>query len=197
MNKVAVDIVLLPEKQVTDYAIAANAELVEKDGSRIVLNKGNCLPHISLAMGCIARSDIIRVTKLLEPLAAIIPKKLKLTGIQKSADFSGETVSVLQIECSGKLQKLHESICEAVENFFTYDVTEEMIAGGIAGVSTLRWIANYPAKSSYENFSPHITIGYGDLQDLATPKEFSVSQLALCHLGNNCTCFEVIWSVTV
>ena len=59
MNKIAVDVVLLPSDEMTDRAIRANTELVEKFGSEIVLNKKNCLPHISLAMGCINERDVL------------------------------------------------------------------------------------------------------------------------------------------
>jgi hypothetical protein len=205
MSRTAVDVVLLPEQTMTDLTIAANTQLVAKFGSEIVLNKNDCLPHISLAMGCINREDIFRIGKLLQPLAAIAPKRLKLVGIQKSTNFSGDIVSVLQVHCSDSLQELHEKICEAVKPWFTYDVTEFMIAGGQPGPphrrraspSTLQWIKNYPAKSSHSNFSPHITIGCGDLPDRVLPADFAVSHLALCHLGNHCTCAKVLWSTEI
>jgi hypothetical protein len=209
MARVAVDIVLLPDGAMMDYAIAANAEIAAKFGSEIVLNKKDCLPHISLAMGCVKRGDIAGIGELLEPLAAIAPRRLKLVGIHKSTGFSGELVSVLQVERSDGLQKLHEKICDLVKPWFTYDVTGEMIAGTgstssppptttfegkQASPSTLRWIKEYPVKSSRSSFSPHITIGYGDLSDRVLPVDFAVSRLAMCHLGNHCTCTKILWS---
>ena len=53
MTKIAVDIVLLPEADMADRAIAINQSLVAEHGSDIVLDRALCLPHISLAMGCI------------------------------------------------------------------------------------------------------------------------------------------------
>ncbi len=197
MSRIAVDIVLLPGKMMTGYAIAANAELVKNFSSPIVLNTERCLPHISLAMGCIDSDDIPQLSELLRSLVAVAPKTLKLTGIQKSTSFSGETVSVLRVERSKQLQKVHENICEAVEPYFTYDVTEDMVAGSRASSSTLLWIKNYLQKSSYSNFSPHITIGYGDLSDRPLAADFAVSHLALCRLGNNCTCVKILWSVEI
>jgi 2'-5' RNA ligase len=181
----------------TDLAIAANKQLVGEYNSVIKLNREDYLPHISLAMGCIENDDIPRACALLGPLTAITPKRLKLTGIQKSNSFSGEIVSVLKVERTGRLQKLHEKICGLVKPIFTYDVTEDMIAGERAGQATLQWIAGYPDKSSYSNFSPHITIGYGELTDCALPADFAVSRLALCRLGNHCTCREILWSAEV
>jgi 2'-5' RNA ligase len=130
-------------------------------------------------------------------LATITPRWLKLVDIQKTTSFSGEIVSVLRVERSNQLQNLHEKVCDAVNPFFTYDVTEEMTAGGQAGQSTLQWIKNYPVKSSHSNFSPHITIGYGDLPDRELPADFAVSRLAMFHLGNHCTCAKILWSAGI
>ena len=66
MTKKAVDVVLLPEEKITDMAIELNTQLVEKFGPRIVLNKSDCLLHISLAMGCIDDRDIPEINSILE-----------------------------------------------------------------------------------------------------------------------------------
>ena len=58
------------------------------------------------------------------------------------------------------------------------------------------WIRNYSKESSLDKFSPHITIGIGEVESetrgLAYPIKFNTSKLALCHLGNYCTCRKVI-----
>ena len=56
---------------------------------------------------------------------------------------------------------------------------------------------NYPEKSSFENFFPHITIGYGEINNFSFPIIFSVSKLALCHLGNHCTCRKILASTNL
>jgi len=47
--------------------------------------------------------------------------------------------------------------------------------------STLLWISSFPEKSGFGNFSPHITIGYGEIDVFSFPEEFAVSDIALCH----------------
>ena len=69
MARKAVDVVLLPEETIADKAIKANAKLVENCGSEIVLNKEDCLPHISLAMGCVDEKDIAYIEKILQSIA--------------------------------------------------------------------------------------------------------------------------------
>ena len=77
--------------------------------------------------------------------------------------------------------------------YFSYDVTEDMVlSDGEVGESTLLWIKNYPAQSSYEKFFPHITLGYGEILFENLPIDFTVTKIALCHLGNHCTCRKVL-----
>jgi hypothetical protein len=196
MPRIAVDIVLLPDQPMTDFVIAANARLIEKFDSPIVLAQNRCLPHISLAMGCIDSEKISSLSQVLEPLVKITPKRLKSARITELLSSAG-VISSVQIERSAELQNLHEKICDAAKLFFTFDVIPEMLAGSRADASTLQWISSYFVNSAYENFSPHITIGFGDLGDCELPLDFSASRLAACHLADHCTCAKILWSVEI
>jgi len=197
MGRRAVDIVLLPTEAMMDRAIEVNAELVKKFGKKIVLNKENCLPHISLAMGCVDEKDIADVEKVLKRIAEQYPMgDLSVVGVRVGTNLAGEKVSVFEVEKTKSLQSLHEEVMENLAPYFSYDVTSDMIyAGSEVEESTLLWIKNYPEKSSFSNFSPHITIGYGEMNNFSFPIKFGVSRLALCHLGNHCTCREIILSI--
>jgi 2'-5' RNA ligase len=195
----AVDVVLLPDEAMTNRAIEANTELVRKYGTEIVLDKSNCLPHISLAMGCIEDSDISAAGKVLEEIAEQNPAgELKVVGVQVTEDTKGEKTSAFKVEKTQQLQSIHERISQELTRYFSSDVTRDMIYGSEkVAETTLLWIKNYREKSSFERFSPHITIGYGQAEEFAGPIEFRASQLALCHLGNHCTCRKVLVSVGV
>ncbi len=197
MSKKAIDVVLLPSDEMTDLAIKVNRGLVENFGSEIVLNKQNCLPHISLVMGCIKQDDIEAVREILS-LAAdrFQSSRLIVVGAQISENIKGERVSSLRLDNTAELQRLHEELTEELSEFLSYDVTSEMVFDfPQVRETTLSWIREYRVKSSYANFFPHITLGYGKLQGLKFPIEFEVSKLAICHLGNHCTCREVLGSV--
>ena len=197
MTRKAVDVVLLPDEAMTDRAIELNAELVKKFGNKIELNKENCLPHISLAMGCIEESDIASVGRVLEEIAneTSMPD-LKVVGIRTSGNSKGETVSVFELEKTTWLQSLHEKVMDKLAPYLSSDVTENMIYGDEdVAESTLLWIKNYRQKSSFENFFPHITIGYGQVENHSPQKTFAVSKLSLCHLGNHCTCRKILLSI--
>ncbi len=204
MAEIAVDAVLLPSEEMADKAIAANRELQKQYADKIILDKENCLPHISLAMGCIDERDIADIEKILHTIAKQSSLgRLSTTGIHTSENSAGEQVSVLQIERTEALQSLHEEVMRRLKPYFHYDVTVDMLLSPpTASESTLAWIKNYPEKASFERFFPHITIGYGEINDYWFPPlgdlrttEFAVSKLALCHLGNHCTCRKILASV--
>jgi 2'-5' RNA ligase len=199
MGRKAVDVVLLPDEMMMDRAIAANSKLVEKFGEKIVLNKKSCLPHISLTMGCVDENDITAIEKVLKEIAEKSSlTELNVIGIQTSTNSVGEKVSVFEVEKTNELQSLHEEVMEQLATYLNADVTADMLYNPAeVGQSTLLWIKNYRAKSSFENFFPHITIGYGEINDLSFPIRFSAPRLALCHLGSHCTCRKILASTEI
>ena len=101
------------------------------------------------------------------------------------------------MEKTEELQLLHEAVMERLSPYLSCDVTGDMVcAEGEVEESTLLWIKNYREKSSFGKFFPHITIGYGEPSNfLSFPIKFAASRLALCHLGNHCTCRKILVSI--
>lgn len=194
MAKIAVDIVLLPDNKMSEKTIKANKILLKQCPNKIILDKEGCLPHISLAMGCIVESDIAKIDEILQTVAEKFPPgPLTAAGIHIGTNSVGEKVSVFEITRTETLQSLHEEVMLKLVPYFSYDVTTDMVfSPPTAGKSTLLWIKNYPEKSSYENFFPHITIGYGQINDFSLPAKFTAPEIALCHLGNHCTCRKIL-----
>lgn len=197
MGRKAVDVVLLPTEAMMDRVIEVNRKLIEKSDKKIVLNKKNCLPHISLAMGCVDERDIAAIEKVLQTIAREYSLgDLRVIDIRTTADSAGEKVSVFEVEKTKELQLFHEKAMGKLTPYLRSDVTGDMIYTGAAlEDSTLLWIKNYREKSSFGNFFPHITIGYGEIENQPFPIKFAASKLALCHLGNHCTCRKVLVSI--
>jgi len=196
MAKIAVDIVLLPSEEMMDKAIEANRELLSRRTDKITLNKGDCLPHISLAMGCIEKTDIANIEKTLRTVAKNHPPEpLSVVGIRIETNTADQKISAFEVNKTERLQSLHEAVMRELVPYFSYHVTANMVLSEPPpDRQTLRWIRDYPQKSSFENFFPHITIGYGRVAELPSPIKFHATQLALCHLGNHCTCRKVLAS---
>jgi len=196
MPKIAVDAVLLPSEEIAARAIEANQELQKQCRDKIILDRTTCLPHISLDMGCINTRDIDNIGPLLRELAEKHrPGTLISTGIHVGTKPDGEKVSVLSLEKTDALQTLHEEVMRRFEPYFSHDVTAEMVLSPPpASESTLRWIREYQEKASFDRFFPHITLGYGQLSEFPFPEKFTAERLALCHLGNHCTCKKILTS---
>jgi len=145
-------------------------------------------------MGCVDDKDIAAVEEVLKAIASRSSlAELRVVGIETSTNSVGEKVSVFEVEKTKELQLLHEEITEKLARYLSYNVTRDMIYGPVeAGESTLLWIRDYREKSSFAFFFPHITIGYGEINDFSFPLKFGVSELALCHLGNHCTCRKIL-----
>jgi mannose-6-phosphate isomerase-like protein (cupin superfamily)/2'-5' RNA ligase len=195
----AVDVVLLPDEAMTSRAIEIKRQLITSGRPEIVLSEASCLPHVSLAMGCIDEADVKAIRERLEDLARkTTVRQLEAVGVISSLNSRDETTSVLEVERTEELQALHERVVEEMTPFFRYDVTEAMIYGDLATGTTLDWIRTYPEKAGYQRFSPHLTIGYGRVPPgLSFPIPFTITRLALCHLGNHCTCRKILAAAPV
>lgn len=180
-----------------DLAIEANRRLLLQCPDRIVLNKETCLPHISLAMGCIAREHIEPISGLLPSIAADHRLgNLPVAGMFVAANAAGRNVSSIVLQRSAALRSLHEEIMIRLEPCAHHAVTAEMLVNpSEVQQSTLEWIRTFRKKSSFENFFPHITLGYGWLDEFPLPPEITPSKLALCQLGNHCTCRKILAAV--
>lgn len=192
-SKLAVDIVLLPSGLMTDRVIEVNMGLVRLWGEKIVLNRENCFPHISLCMGVLEEKNIPAVSKILAKIGnRFSPLNLTTAKLSSHLDSTGEMISDFEIKTTQELQLLHETIMNDLAQFLSYEVTEEMLfTPPRVSEGTFRWIKNYPEKSSLKNFRPHITAGFGEAEPIELPLRFIASKLALCHLGNHCTCRKI------
>ena len=200
MNRIAIDVVLLPDEAMTARAVEANADLVRRHGSEIVLHPQTCLPHVSLAMACVERSAVEPIRSELEAIKQTYPAgELRITGVVTSLNARGESVSVFALAKTRAIQALHERVMEAIQPFSRPDVTPEMIHGDEpVAETTLAWIRDFAQKAAYGAYFPHITIGYGTVSEPMTfPMPLAAPRLAICHLGNHCTCREILASVAL
>jgi len=199
MNRIAIDVALLPEARIARLAIEVNRKLVG-GGKGIVLDESACLPHISLAMGCMERCQTDSIGKTLTAVVRdCVLDELTITGIVTVLNAAGEPNSLFAVAKTRALQTLHERIMMAMEPYMSREVTADMIWGDDEPApSTPAWVRDYREKAAFAAFFPHITIGYGTVAEPMTfPIRFVGRQIALCHLGNHCTCREVLASAAM
>ena len=109
---IAIDVVLLPPGEVMDKAIEINNPLEDP----IVLNKNNCLPHITLFFGTAEQSEIANINNILEEIASSTPA-LKLTIFQINGEHSA-----FDIKKTPELKKLQTTIFQRLSCWFIFTI---------------------------------------------------------------------------
>lgn len=190
---------MLPSEEIIQEAIKLNLSLTIKFPDETVqFNKKDCIPYISLLMGAL---DADNIDKSRQILISIVkgskPLKLEIDKIDLGIDPKDFITSTFHIKKTKELQALHETIIDnfsnlifnntKLENFFDYKNVEP-------GIVT--YVNSFKEKSSFENYNPHITIGFGKIE-LKVPQYFEASRLAICHLGNNGTCRKILTEINL
>ena len=199
----AVDIVLLPPPEVMDAAIQINRMLIEMTGDdTIQLDMGRHIPHVSLAMGCIPGRALSELNVPLERMAhRLLPMEIGIEGAVTVVTDSGDQMSGINLAKDDAVFVMHRSVLAQLVGItkekctpasFIRDEGEELTP------FTLGYVPEYREKAGFERYSPHITLGNGDITGIENlpvlPEKATFSTLAVCHLGNNCTCRSVLWS---
>lgn len=197
-DKIVVDVVLIPPKEILQLAIKLNKSFPDTIKEDYVLNAKTCIPHITLLMGLVSRGRIEEVVAKLNNIAKKFSAlNLRATKFASAPHPDGKIFSTLVVEKSPDLQKLHETILEELTPFFSWDsVKKEMFYSPppVKEISSF-WVEGFEKSSARENYDPHISLGFAELKRQFVPTQFTASKLVLCHLGNYCTCRNVLWSV--
>jgi 2'-5' RNA ligase len=196
-DTVAVDIVLLPPGPIMDLAISANRTLLagNQDGG-IRLDHENCLPHITVAMLPAKRENIPEVVARVDRITRqCSPMTVTIDAVAKRRTGMGGIVPVFHIPRVEILQLFHKAVMNAVLPYEAPPVGVGMFVGE-ASAPSVDCLARFMKAEAYEHYSPHITLGYGDLPELIPgldlPLRFEVTRAAVCHLGAHCTCRRVL-----
>ncbi len=199
MSRLAVDVVLLPPDDIMDWVITINRGLKKVSKSHFLLNKTDYIPHITLAMGSINEADVPDIKKkLYEMLSKMKPVQIEFNSVKKSILPDGHYASGIVVSKTKMLQELHETVMDVMSEYFTYKGTPEMFfTPPTVERLPLSWILNFHKNSVYKKYHPHLSLGLGIPDQIKLPIKFSASRVALCHLGNYCTCRKILYETTL
>lgn len=184
---VAVDVALLPDTAVMEDLIG----FIHYDSnSPILLNTSNCLPHVTLAMGVI---DETAIARLGEALARFMEEattvKLVGTGTNSYVADNGKHLSEVTVGLTDELLDFRTRLVAAIRPMFT-DIpptTDMFFDPSHVEQITTKWVLKFG-----ETFRPHVTLGEGQVKPLDLSLIFYPDKLAICQLGNYCTCRKIL-----
>ena len=204
VDGIAIDLVLLPDPRTMQMAIDANREITGGQW-KIVLSLDTCLPHITLAMGAILAEAIGSLNLDVHTyFAKIPPLDLMISRIASEVIPTGETISEYQIARSPEILNLHQTAFSLLKEYALTSVRLTMLYQEPKPEKiTLSWIRNWlhdyhkqpylPPRASEAQFHPHITLGVGEYKkSLEHPIAFTADRIAICQLGNYCTCRKIL-----
>ncbi len=199
MEKIAINIVLLPDEKMVEEIIEINKELLKFNKNKIILGKEINQPHISLCMGGVNQLELPEIIEHIDKVSERFSQfnfQGKLS-IQTTPDL--EKILWLEIEKNKEIQKIHEVVMEDLFQYLSYNIKNSMLVDPEnVEEKTISWIKEY--SNFYRNpqlFNPHVTIGFGDTVKSDSIYNFASSKLAIFKLGNNCTCTELIYSTNL
>jgi hypothetical protein len=198
---IAIDVLLKPDRSMTDKSKSINARLRENYQAGYALDATH-MPHVTLLQRFVRAKDFDAVTAAITqvPLAEQ-PTAMKLrTSSLDYVRFEGLAVAVLVVERTPELVRLHNKITDAVAPFSVSGGTPAAFVGADAVAGTVDWVETFVPKASGENYSPHITAGIATeafLKQLKAepfePLAFWPDALAVFQIGNFGTAAKKLW----
>ena len=195
-NIIAIDVVLLPPREIWDWAVFLSQEINKNIKQKVILDKTH-FPHITLLQIYVNRKDLRTFFDLVEAiLQDYQPLTLNAQEIAVTMTSSGEQWISIKIEKTKELEKLHREIVNNLKKYGQKKNNDAFLTNKNETVNPftlqLHWVENF-VKQKYEKYFPHITLAISDqAPSRIKPREFIANRLAVCRLGNYCTCRKIL-----
>jgi hypothetical protein len=98
----------------------------------------------------------------------------------------------MSIERVPALVHLHEQLLLATEALDRATGDAAAFLGDDVRDRDVRWVREFRRESSFDRFTPHITLGHASDPPFVEPLDFVATTIAVCHLGRFCTCQRII-----
>ena len=184
---IAIDIAILPPADVSARAIALSAALPADESQGLLLGVDR-LPHITLTQQFVPFESLDPLLAQLDRLLRDRePVPLRVTGGGKGSNSVWMT-----IERTPALANLHAQLLQTAEPFEVTTGDAAAFFAGDARDRDVRGVREFRRESSFDRFTPHITLGHASEPPTVEPMEFVATTIAVCHLGRFCACQRII-----
>lgn len=154
------------------------------------------LPHVTLVQQFVRNAAL---SELVEQVGATLgdtpPVPLRTATLG-----SGGTTSILCLERTAPLDRLHRTLMDRLAPFDTPGGSRDAFVSDTERPrsSDVRWVQQFRAEAAYDRFDPHITLGVGPVADWTGPTRALAEEIALFQLGRFCTCRRALarWTLT-
>ncbi|MBT4446909.1 hypothetical protein HOA92_07395 [archaeon] len=202
----AIDIVLVPPKEIQVLCFAVNKAAAKVAKSRFEFGQNDYVPHITLILGCVEETSIPKIQKLLQQLVVDYSVlDLELSGFGLYEKLNVQKKAYFQIELNDKLLALHTKVAEIVRPYLLpCKDASVLVEGEKTGISesSSRFLNNFLKDYAFENYHAHISLGCFDfeekemlLENISLPIKFKASTVSIYQIGDGCTCREELYSV--
>lgn len=190
---IAINVALIPEKEVYEQCMEISQWLVEKHDSSYQLGPDG-QPHITLFQTCI--EDNAQFDALVEAIGRWL-ESAQLPVLQSNGL---EQLGLLNavwwgIERNEALAHWHEQLFHLNQGIGHQEATAGMFIHPekLRGQREIDWLRKYAVQASLENFRPHFTLGYGAMpKGIELPKCFSPASLGIFWMGPYCSCYQLL-----
>ena len=198
----ALDVAIVPPPAIRDRASEISEELAQARGTSggLILDDTH-LPHITLTQQFIVPEDLDAAFDAIDQvLRRQPPLALRVIGSGRSTSSAW-----MSIERTPALAVVHSALMAALRPFERPNGTAAAFLGGDARPEDVDWVTSYRSRSSFDAFTPHITLGQlpdgkgaADQLPAIEPMRFDAGDIAACHLGRYCACRAVLrrWTLS-
>ena len=184
---IAIDVAILLPREIATRAIELSATLPRKESQGLLLG-GEVLPHITLTQQFVPTEKMDQaLDRIASTLAAVASLHLTVTGPGR-----GRNSVWMAVERTAALKELHRQLMDALRPFECTGGTVAAFFNADARVGDVEWVAHFRRNSSYEAFTPHITLGHASALPPVERVDFAATTIAACHLGRFCTCRRIL-----
>jgi hypothetical protein len=197
---VAINVLLLPDQQMSVRAQDINAQLRQNYPQGFALNASH-VPHISILHRYVKSENLSKVFAAVEQIAAkhpLVGQTLTARGLENSP-WQGHQITSIKIDKTPELTALQGDLVAALQPYSVdsggADAFVTTPAEPHVGDETIEYVRTFVPKRTGEGFSPHITVGISDSPPAgdSKPVQFAVAALAVYQLGNVGTARKELW----
>jgi 2'-5' RNA ligase len=184
---IAIDVAILLPAPARQRAIEISASLPPNDFQGLKLGARH-IPHITLVQQFVAAAEL---SPVFDAVDEVLWKQQPVT-LHVQGGGRGSNSVWMTIERTPVLVQLHERLLDALLPFQRANGGPFAFFDDDARERDVSWVANYRRESSFEAFTPHITLGHAAQPPDVEPFAFAANLVAACHLGRFCTCRRVL-----